>query len=67
MLKDDYIETIKRSGFKNISIANESVYPIGSLISDPEVKSAIKKYKLSRAQVRNYAKKVLSIKLSGIK
>jgi ubiquinone/menaquinone biosynthesis C-methylase UbiE len=67
MLKDDYIGTIKKAGFKDVSVVSESVYPIGSLISDPKVKSAIKKYKISREQVRNYAKKIVSIKLSSIK
>lgn len=33
MLEDDYIDTLKKAGFKDISIVSESVYPIGSLIN----------------------------------
>ena len=67
MLKDDYIQTIQKAGFKDVSIMGESVYPITSLINEPKVKAAIKKYKLTREQVNNYAEKVLSIKVRGIK
>jgi SAM-dependent methyltransferase len=67
MLKDDYINAIKKAGFKSVSIVGESVYAITSLLNDPKVKAAIKKYKLTKDQVNNYANKVLSIKITGMK
>jgi ubiquinone/menaquinone biosynthesis C-methylase UbiE len=67
MLKDDYVNVIKKTGFKNVSIAGESVYPIGSLLDNPQVKAAIKKYKLTKEQVNYYANKVLSVKITGVK
>jgi arsenite methyltransferase len=67
MLKDDYINVIKKAGFKNVSIIGKSVYAITSLLNDPKVKAAIKKHKLTKEQVNNYTNKVLSIKITGTK
>lgn len=64
MLRDDYINAIKKAGFRDVSVVGESVYPITLLINDPEVEAAINKHKITKEQVNDYAKKVLSIKLT---
>lgn len=67
MLKDDYINVIKKAGFKNVSIAGESAFADASLLGSPQVQAEIKKHKLTKEQANDYAKKVLSIKIMGTK
>jgi arsenite methyltransferase len=66
-LKVDYIEAIKSAGFSDIKVVKESAYSIDSLLRKSEVKANMKKYKVTRKQAADYAKNVVSIKISAAK
>jgi len=66
-LKVDYLEAIRSAGFSDIRVVKESAYSIDSLIDNPEVKANMKKYRVTKKQAEDYAKNVVSAKISGIK
>jgi hypothetical protein len=67
MLKDEYLETIKASGFQDISILKESAFPVELIISDPAAKAVIEGLKIPPEEVRQVAGSVLSVAVSAIK
>ncbi len=72
LLKEDYLETIRRAGFGEISILEETTYPIKSIIEDPATQTAIDelgltKLGLTREIIEESTPSVVSIKVQGIK
>ena len=67
VLKVDYIEAIRSAGFSDIKVVNESAYSIDSLLNNLEVKANMKKYRVTKKQAEDYARNVVSVKISGIK
>jgi ubiquinone/menaquinone biosynthesis C-methylase UbiE len=67
MLKDEYLETIKASGFQDISILKESAFPVELIISDPAAKAIIEGLKIPPEKVKQVAGSVLSVAVSAIK
>lgn len=67
VLKDDYIEAIRSAGFSNIKVVKESTYSMNSLLENHEVKANMKKHGVTRKQAEDYAKNVVSVKISAAK
>jgi arsenite methyltransferase len=65
--KSEYLEAIRAAGFRDVSVADETVFPTGSLADDPSVKAIIKEAGITAAQVKKFGSSVVSVKVSGIK
>jgi SAM-dependent methyltransferase len=67
ILKDDYLNIIKKAGFTDIKILEESIYPVNNIISDDSAAIMKNSKDLSRDGNINIENSVLSIKVSAIK
>ena len=65
--KNDYLNAIKSAGFKDVKVASETGFPVGSFSSDPTVKGIIEELKMTPEQVQEITNSVVSIKVSGLK
>ena len=67
MLKDDYLSAIKKAGFKQVTVNNETVFPIDGMINDPIAQAIIKGLDVEVEKLAEMAKSVVSIKVSAVK
>jgi ubiquinone/menaquinone biosynthesis C-methylase UbiE len=67
MMKDEYIETIRETGFQEVKVIDEAVFPVEYITNDPTAKAIINKMNLSEDKVKGTANSVVSIKVQGIK
>ena len=67
IMADGYIGAIKAAGFQEVSIIDETSFPIGCLANDPTAKAIIKDLKIPPEAVKNVAGSVASIKVSAVK
>jgi len=67
MMKDDYIEAVKKAGFREVRIVDETVFPIDCIASDPTAKAIIDKMEIPSEEIKDLANSVVSIKVQGIK
>jgi len=67
LMKDEYIETIKKAGFKDIKIISETHFPIEDVANDPIVQVIINKADLSADKFKEAANSVVSVKVSASK
>ena len=66
-LKENYIELMRKSGFKEVKILQEKVYPLDFIISEPDTKEAIEKLGLTLEQVKEATNSIVSISVSALK
>ncbi len=66
-LESDYLAAIKTAGFHEIKTRDDSVFPVASIISEPEAVEIIKSLKLTPAKAKELAATVKSIKVSAVK
>jgi ubiquinone/menaquinone biosynthesis C-methylase UbiE len=66
-LKEKYIELIRKSGFKEVKIIQEKVYPLDYIISEPESKETIDKLGMTLEQIREATNSIVSISVSALK
>jgi len=67
MMKDDYIEAVKKAGFRGVRIVDEIFFPIECIANDPTAKAIINKMNIPSEEIKDLANSVLSIKVQGIK
>ena len=67
MMKDDYIGAIKKSGFREVEIVDETFFPIECITNDPTAEAIINKMEIPSEEIKDLANSVLSIKVQGIK
>ncbi len=67
LMKNEYLDTIKKSGFQEINVLDEAIFPIDSMAGDPTVDAIINKMDLSEDEVKDTAGSVASIKVQGKK
>lgn len=67
MMKDDYIEAVKKAGFREVRIVDETFFPIDFIADDPTAKAIINKMEIPSEEIKGLANSVLSIKVQGIK
>ena len=67
LLKDDYLSAIKKAGFKQVTVNNETVFPIDGMINDPMAQAIIKGLDVEVENLAEMAKSVVSIKVSAVK
>jgi len=67
VLKDEYLKMIADAGFGEVSVVEETQFPVENIINDPTVKAIIKDMDISQEKATEIAGTVLSIKVEGIK
>jgi len=67
LMKDDYLGAIRRAGFHEVKVMDESPFPIESIVNDPTAKAIINKTNISSEEIGDIANSVLSIKVQGVK
>src|SRR5208283_1999907 len=66
-LKENYIELMRKSGFKEVKILQEKVYPLDYIISEPDTKETIDRLGMSLEQVKEATNSIVSISVSALK
>jgi len=66
-LKTDYLAAIRKAGFKNVKVTDETVFPIDDMLNDPTAQAIIKDLKITPETIKEFAGSILSVKVSGIK
>ncbi|MEJ2306980.1 MAG: arsenite methyltransferase [candidate division WOR-3 bacterium] len=67
MLKDEYIEVIKETGFENVRIEWETIMPFKHAENDPTVKAIMGESGISPEEIKSFEKSILSITVYGQK
>jgi len=67
IMRNEYIEAIKASGFQEIRIVDETSFPIECMANDPTAKAIIKNLEIPLEEVKEAANSVASIKVYGVK
>ncbi|MFC1865659.1 arsenite methyltransferase [Chloroflexota bacterium] len=67
MLKDDYIGTIKKAGFHNVEVIDQTAFPINYITDDPIAKAVVDKIGTTQEVIENFAGSIVSIKIQAIK
>lgn len=67
MLKDEYLKTIKDAGLKDVTIIDETVFPVDYMLNDPIAQEVSGKLDISSQEIKDIADSVVSVKVSAIK
>jgi arsenite methyltransferase len=66
--KDRYLNSIKAAGFEDVTVIDESVFPLDCIVSDPTGQAILKSLEGSSEQlIKEVEGSISSIKVSGIK
>ncbi len=67
LIRDEYIKLLKEAGFKDVTIIDETSFPIEFIMNDPSVKSIIEDSKIPCEKLKEISSSIISIKVYGIK
>jgi arsenite methyltransferase len=67
LLKDDYLEAIRRAGFRNVEIVSQKVFPSELVLDAPKVPGLARKLGLSRERLMEHISSVLSLSVRAVK
>jgi len=65
--KDDYLQTMRDAGFKNVEVLEENYFEINNMLNDPTARAIIKTSKLTKEDINDLNHTVLSIRVKGFK
>ncbi len=65
--KENYLGAIRKAGFQDIRILDETVFPTQVLANDPTAKEIVKNLNLSPQKAEDLAQSVVSVKVSALK
>lgn len=63
IMKDKYLETIKKAGFTGVKVVDEAHFPVKYMANDPTAEKVVKDLRLGSKDIEDIAKSVLSIKV----
>jgi arsenite methyltransferase len=66
-LKIEYLEDMEAAGFQDITLFDQSAFPVDCLANDPAAQSVIKDLELTQDSVAEITRNILSVKVSAIK
>jgi arsenite methyltransferase len=66
-IESEYLADIEAAGFQDIKVVEETVFPIESVVSEPEAIEIMKSLKLTPERMRAMARTVKSIKVHAVK
>ena len=67
LMKDEYLKTIRETGFEAVQIVEETFFPIECMANDATAQAIVKDAGLSPERITEIEHSVASIKVSGIK
>ena len=67
LLKDKYIEVIKKVGFKKVKIQQETIMPLKHAENDPAARAIIEESGITPDEIKSFEKSILSISVYGEK
>jgi SAM-dependent methyltransferase len=67
ILKDEYLEKIKKAGFEEVEVIDETLFPVELMANDPTVNKIIEKLGVLADEVKEVSNAIISIKVRGIK
>ena len=65
--KDGYLSGLKKAGFKDVKILNETTYPFETVLTDPATEQLMAGLEISPKEARSLAESVVSVKVAGTK
>ena len=65
--KESYLGAIRKAGFQEIRILDETVFPTQVLANDPTAREIVKNLNLSPQKAKELAQSVVSVKVSALK
>ncbi len=65
--KDAYLALLKKVGFRNVKVVEETSFPIELVLSDEEAKVIIRKTKITKDRLEKIGDRVVSVKVEGTK
>ena len=65
--KDEYLQMIKKAGFQQVDVIDETFFPVELMANDPTAKAIIKKQDIASEKIKEVAESVVSIKVKGDK
>jgi hypothetical protein len=66
-MKDEYLDMIRLAGFEEVSVREETLFPIESLVCEAAGPAGAEMPKISPNQLRELSFSVLSIKIAAVK
>jgi len=67
LMKNEYLDAITKSGFQEVQVLDEAIFPIDCMANDPTANAVIDKIHLSEDELKDTASSVASIKVSALK
>jgi arsenite methyltransferase len=67
VMKAEYLKLIKKAGFKDVSILDETYFPIDCMANDPTAKVIMKDVNIPPEKLKEAIDAVASIKVKGVK
>ncbi|MFH0815748.1 MAG: arsenite methyltransferase [Methanobacteriota archaeon] len=67
IMKDGYIKSIGKAGFKNVKVLEENHYPVEYVMDDATAKELGEAVKLTKKDADALAKAIVSVKVSAVK
>ena len=67
VVKGDYLAAIEAAGFGDITLFDQSTFPIDCLANDPTAQAIMENLNLTQDTVKELAESILSVKVSGVK
>jgi SAM-dependent methyltransferase len=65
IMKDKYIAMIKKAGFQNVKVINETSFPIELMVNNPTPKTIMKNLRVTAEKVKGIADSVVSISIQA--
>lgn len=66
-IKDRYLDLIQKAGFREVKVLEEKTYPLDYIVSEDALEEAIKLSSMTKTELEQAAKSIVSIKVSAIK
>jgi SAM-dependent methyltransferase len=67
IMKDEYVQRIKKTGFQDVRVIDETFFPIELMANDPTAKGIIDNLGVALDEMKEVANSVASIKVFGVK
>ena len=65
--KEEYLRTITAAGFQQVSVIDETVFPVELMANDPTAKAVLQNLNIPAEAVTELARSVASLKVYGVK
>jgi len=67
LLQNDYLEKITASGFQQVEVVDEAIFPIDLLISDADAPVINSLEQMSRTEIQKLSQAIHSVKVAATK